>query len=228
MVGSNMNFESLERQDEFVYHVLAKHLEGPGFFLDVGCASPKGANNTYALENDLGWNGIAFDVGDVEVDENWSSIRKTPFVQVDATSEQFAQVLKNNVNAVVDYISLDVDAGGYYQVQDSFTGLVKTIEGLNLSHLVLPRILEAGVVFKCMTLEHEAFKWDTVVTFPTRSALEDLGYKMLFEDVCFEDGSAWEDWWINPEFIPVENIMSIATKGETYHECLDKLITFTE
>ena len=25
-----------------------------------------------------------------------------------------------------------------------------------------------------------------------------------------------------------ENIMSIATKGETYNECLDKLITFTE
>ena len=49
-----MNFESLERQDEFVYHVLAKHLEGPGFFLDVGCASPKGANNTMHWKMTLG------------------------------------------------------------------------------------------------------------------------------------------------------------------------------
>jgi len=228
MVGSGMNFESLERQDEFVYHVLGKHLKGPGFFLDVGCASPKGANNTYVFEKDLGWNGMAFDIGDVEADENWSGVRETPFVQVDATSEQFTQVLKNNVNTVVDYISLDVDAGGYYQVQDSFTGIVRTVEGLNLSHLVLPRILEAGIVFKCMTLEHEAFKWNTTVTFPTRSVLENLGYKILFEDVSFEDGNAWEDWWINPDFIPLKNIMSISTKGATYNKCLEKLITFTK
>ena len=50
---------------------------------------------------------------------------------------------------------------------------------------------------------------------------------MLFEDVSFEDGNAWEEWWIKPELIPVENIMSIKQKGKTFNECLDVLMKFT-
>ena len=224
-----VQFESMERQDEFVYHVLAKHLQKPGVFLDVGCNLPQGGNNTYALEKYLNWDGLAFDIGDIEADHHWSNARKSIFFQVDATTEVLTEILKNFLKEkTVDYISLDVDVGGRYRVADPFSGITHVIEGLNLSHHVLPRILEAGVSFKCMTLEHESFKWDNAITAPTRSRLEDLGYKMLFEDVSFDNGDAWEDWWIKPDLIPVDNIMSIYKKGSTFNECVDTLVEFTK
>ena len=224
-----VQFEGIERQDEFVYHVLGKHLKEPGIFLDVGCNLPQVGNNTYALEKYLDWDGLAFDIGDIEADHHWSDARKSTFFQVDATTEGLTEILKNNLEGkVVDYISLDVDVGGLYQDTDPFTGITRVIDGLNLSHLVLPRILEAGVSFKCMTLEHEAFKWNDTITAPTRNMLENLGYKTLFEDVSFDNGDAWEDWWIKPDLIPVDNIMSIYKKGSTFNECVNTLVEFTK
>ena len=224
-----VHFESMERQDEFVYHLLGKHLQEPGIFLDVGCNLPQGGNNTYALEKYLKWDGFAFDIGYIAANHQWSDMRKSTFFQVDATTEGLTEILKNNLKEkAVDYISLDVDVGGIYRVADPFSGITRVIEGLNLSHFVLPRIIDAGVSFKCMTLEHEAFKWDDTITGPTREILKTLGYKMLFEDVSFDSGDAWEDWWINPDLIPVDNIMSIYKKGSTFNECVDTLIKFTE
>lgn len=202
---------SCERQDEFVYHVLAKHLDTEGFFLDIACADPRDASNTYALEKYFGWSGIGFDIGNVEEDCNWSDHRQSTFCQVDATSPRLTQMLKDLVaDKIVDYISLDVDGGE-----------------TNYSAQALQRILDAGIQFKVMTLEHESFKHGSSVTAPTRQRLLDRGYQILFEDVCFEDGNAWEDWWIKPELIPVENIMGIKQKGKTFNECLDILMKFT-
>ena len=202
---------SLERQDEFVYHVLAKHLKSPGTFLDVGCATPVSANNTYILEKYLNWTGLAFDIGDVEADENWSKYRNTTFKQIDATSPEMTSYLQNLDNKVFDYISLDVDS---YDT--------------SYSAEALKRIMDAGIEFKVMTLEHESFKHGTSITKPTRDILHSKGYRMLFEDVSFEDENPWEDWWINPELIPIENIMNIYKKGATFNECINTLISFTE
>ena len=52
------------------------------------------------------------------------------------------------------------------------------------------------------------------------------GYVMLFEDVSFEDGNPWEDWWIKEDSIPMENIMDISKKGATFNECVDTLAEF--
>jgi hypothetical protein len=211
-----LNFDSFfgqyscERQDEFVYHLLAKHLKTPGFFLDVGCAGPCGANNTYVLEKYLQWEGLAFDIGDVEKDEGWHEHRRAKFYQVDATSKAFTTLLRNLVgNRIVDYISLDVDFGTRQH-----------------THLALQRIIDADVKFKIMTLEHEYFKYGDLVTYPTRKILKEKGYQMLFENVCFPDGpgrDGWEDWWIDPKLIPHENIMRIGGKNLIYHECIERV-----
>ena len=49
---------------------------------------------------------------------------------------------------------------------------------------------------------------------------------MLFEDVSFEDGNPWEDWWIKEDSIPIENIMDISKKGATYNQCIESLAEF--
>ena len=57
-----VEFHSLECQDKFVYALLGHKMAG--FFLDVGCQTPIGANNTYVFEQ-LGWTGLAFDRSDI-------------------------------------------------------------------------------------------------------------------------------------------------------------------
>ena len=213
--SSDLSFErhfSCERQDEFVYHVLAKHLKKPGYFLDVACNHPKDASNTYVLEKYLNWDGIGFDIGDVEKDFNWSNERSSPFIQIDATSKMFTKVLEKHVgDRIVDYISLDVDWAE-----------------VNFSGKALEKILDANIKFKVMTLEHESFKpfIRDRVTKPTRELLHGLGYVMLFEDVSFPDGNAWEDWWINPALMPHKNILDIKAVGLTYDQCVEAVKNF--
>jgi hypothetical protein len=203
-----------EKQDEFVYHLLGKHLSNPGFFLDVGCGHPKDGSNTYIFDKYLNWSGFAFDIGDVECDENWSESRTAQFYQVDATSERFTEILKEHVgNRVVDYINVDVDRGGTHIFAD----------------VALKRIMDSGIKFKVMTLEHEYFKYGELVTKPTREILNKMGYKILFKDVAFPTGpgrAGFEDWWVNPELLPDKEIMNIGGEGLVYHECVNRVKMF--
>tara|TARA_Y100000592_G_scaffold93380_1_gene156480 strand:+ start:64 stop:729 length:666 start_codon:yes stop_codon:yes gene_type:complete len=203
---------SCERQDEFICHLLASQPDyvynEPGYFLDIACGHPKDASNTYILENYYNWEGIGFDIGDVETDCDWSKHRESPFYQVDATTSKLTDLLKEHSPKEVDYISLDVDGT------------------TNLSAPVLERILDADIEFKAMTLEHEAFKYGRSICDATRAMLLMRGYVMLFEDVSFEDGTPWEDWWIKEDSIPIENIMDISKKGATYNQCIESLAEF--
>ena len=89
-------------QPDYVYNE-------PGYFLDIACGHPKDASNTYILENYYNWEGIGFDIGDVETDCDWSKHRESPFYQVDATTSKLTDLLKEHSPKEVDYISLDVD-----------------------------------------------------------------------------------------------------------------------
>ena len=204
---------SCERQDEFIYHLLAKHLEKPGTFLDIACGHPKNCSNTYVLEQSCGWSGLGFDIGDIEADCQWSEHRSSMFYKYAVTSSRFCDFLSafpNDFLSNIDYVSLDVDCGGE-----------------NYSAQALDKILQAGVKFKAMTLAHESFAHGDTVTLPSRTLLHAQGYAMLFEDVCFQNGEAWEDWWINPDLIPIENIMSIQSKGKSFNNCVEAVISLT-
>lgn len=193
---------SFENQDEFVNLLFDK--DG-GSFLDIACGHPTKGSNTYSLES-RGWMGIGFDIENCELN-GWSKIRKSPFFQLDATSENLAKSLRDNLkDKLVDYLSLDVDVGGCWMEK-------------NLSPAVLPRILDAGVSFKCATIEHESFKYGPSGRDYMRSLLLEKGYVMLFEDVSFHSGSPFEDWWINPLFFS-DDILSIKNKSINYEQAV--------
>jgi hypothetical protein len=78
-----------------------------------------------------------------------------------------------------------------------------------------------------MSLEHESFKYGDKIATPTRKLLRLHGYETLFEDVSFENGNLWEDWWIKPDLIPIKNIMDIRKVGATFNECIEALMEFT-
>ena len=206
MIKSN----SLECQDLFVYSLLGH--QKYGYFLDIGCQTPIDASNTYLFET-LGWSGLAFDRSDLTHWNNknveWYENRKTPRFLVDATTAEFTQILKDNVpkDTIVDYISLDIDDNG---------GKNYALEGLL-------RIINAGIIFKIMTLEHEAYKQpQPFVKNITRIILHTLGYRALFSDVIFPNGNSFEDWWINPKYFPTY-ISDFSRDNIVYTDCIKVL-----
>ena len=196
-----VDFYSYEQQDEFIVNIF--NLKRDGFFLDIGCAHPIIGNNTYTLDSVFGWKGFCFDLYNIipghwdlksnqPVNYGWSDVRKAPLMIMDATTPDFTEFLRNNVpkDLVVDYVSLDID-----------------IPGHNFSLMGLNRILDAGIKFKAVTLEHETYKWGNDISTNTRHKLEELGYVRLIENVRLwgggllpDEGVFSEDWWIHPQY----------------------------
>tara|TARA_B100000282_G_C31686103_1_gene469120 strand:- start:92 stop:682 length:591 start_codon:yes stop_codon:yes gene_type:complete len=194
-----MRFYGKEKQDMFAYYLIGDS----GTFLDIGCYHSFHWNNTAALE-EIGWNGLMFDIREKWVDMAKSS-RKSPVFLVDVSTDQFSSILSDNLESkCVDYISLDADEG---------------------SLGALHQILDNGFSFKCMTFEHDFYQNGDKLKAPSKEILERYGYKVLFENNKLDDGKIWEDWWINPEFFD-DDIFEIATNEEYYSKCVYKLMEY--
>jgi len=210
------SFHSLERQDEFVYALFGDMRDG--FFLDVSCQHPIEASNTCFFEQELGWSGLGFDWVNATHwtgPFNWEERRpKTKFIQMNVLTEEFTQALLDNVpkDRVVDYISLDVDT--------------ETPQGhINLGWQALTRMINGGVRFKVMTLEHEFYTQGENVRFPTRLLLESLGYRLLFPNVLLVPTSFYrqfEDWWIHPKYFR-DDIGNYGGENLDFNQCIERI-----
>jgi hypothetical protein len=207
-----MHIGSFEGQDSFIKYLFKENKNG--LFLDIACDDPIHGSNTYLLEQELNWDGFCFDLKDYNNNPfplskgKWNDNRKhSKFIMMDATSDDLTLFLKENIkDQVVDYISLDVDDRGIR----------------NLSHLVLPKILEAEIKFKSMTMEHEEFKHGDADINPIRENLMSKGYIMLFKNITFDTGEAFEDWWIDPIYFS-NDIISLKTENIYWKEAAEKI-----
>lgn len=205
-----VDFYSHEQQDEFIYNLFKQKQNGT--FLDIASGHPLIGSNTNTLEKSLGWTGYGFDICDNEKIHQWSQHRKTPFVQMDATSEQLTTFLKNTTNKTVDYISVDVDNAG-----------------TNLALQTLNRVLDAGIRFRAMTFEHECYTQGPAIRNQAAYLLESQGYIPLFSDVRHwtggisdDSGFTFEDWWVDPKEFDSATLAA-GGHGFYYYECIEAL-----
>ena len=205
----------------------------PNMFLDIGCGRPKYCNNTMLLEEN-GWEGICVDIEDFS--EEFKEKRKTPFYQLDTTSDEFIEKLKESfLRKFIQYISLDVDVAS-----------LATLENL----------LKNGFQFAFMTFEHDyhwaltyarrvaydkATEWGCEgrtreqvenCKFKSKSLLEQKGCSLLFENVSFHEKTTgdvlhpWEDWWINPSCFNYYHLLfleSLTSKNIHFKECYKRI-----
>lgn len=207
-----IEFHSHEQQDEFIFNLFFGKTNG--FFLDIACGHPIIGSNTYTLEKYNNWNGVGFDIGDVEKDLEWSRYRKSRFLQLDVTSQAMTNYLKATVpqGQIVDYISLDVDAAGR-----------------NLALPALETVLAAGIRFRAMTFEHESYIHGDRTRNRVAEILSSQGYIPLFEDVRLwaaglsdDTNSTFETWWIDPtQFNP--KVLEAKSSRLYYFQCVEKL-----
>jgi len=225
---------STEGQDKFVSNLLGPCPSGDssfgkrGYFLDVGCRHPVYCNNTFALEEELEWGGLLFDINVGPSYRRW--MRRRPhskIYKVDVESERFLHILKAESLPCVDYVSIDV-------------------EGASLQALC--NLLDAGIQFKVMTIEHNSYLDGINKTGQKghrqimRRLLFSEGYHLLFGDVLLgrkggrsklfhrKDGSRWrkpvgkpfEDWWVHPNFFN-EKVLNKGGSNLYWEECTKRV-----
>lgn len=181
-------------QDEFVDIVLDSQRQG--FYVDVGgaCDDHKNGSNTLMFE-ERGWDGIIID-GEPK---NRMAGRKCNFIEAFIGEESGMQALgkilkEQNVPQLVDYLSIDIEGQDYY---------------------ALKSFLNEGFEFKVATIEHNLYSrnpWVDAMKSNTFNILNSKGYVRLVENAGdrasledFHRGWAFEDWFINPKYITVED-----------------------
>jgi len=134
-------------------------------YIEIGAAGPIKINNTYLLEQNQ-FKGFSIELKDTKVIQ-WSdpAIRKNQIYCADAITFDYVQAAKdNNLSNHFGYLSCDIEPP------------VNTFAALK-------RVIEQGIVFDCITFEHDKYQseidYDPIVT----KYLLSKGYKVAVKDV---------------------------------------------
>ena len=183
-------------QDLFVLSVLDGKRDG--VFLDLGCNQPILANNTFLLESEFGWNGLA-----VDIDPAFFGLyvfRTCKTLAADCTRLDWDAVISLLGTASIDYLSLDLEPPA---------ATLECLRGIPFERI------EFGVI----TFEHDAYRAGYEVRPPSREILEENGYVRVCSDVKL-DGLQFEDWYCNPKLVDMERIKPIETTDREWQDVI--------
>ena len=189
-------------QDMFVL-TMTDGLEN-GSFLEVGAAIPVKRNNTYLLEKDFGWKGVA-----VELREDFATSYKAerPDIMVyqdDAIKLNYKEVLEQNYDSnIIDYLQLDIEPAR------------KTLE-------CLYQIPFDQYDFRVITFEHDHYVDVTRnVRDASRKYLKEKGYVMVVGDLSADGKSTFEDWWVHPKYVDLDILSKMRSRENSVKKSLD-------
>lgn len=154
-----------------------------GFYVELGSADPYTESNTFLLESEFGWTGLALEI-DKQVAENYNlSDRKNKCVNADALSFDYLSYFKeNNFPKTIDFLQIDIDGHD---------------DGNCLLALISLPMLQYR--FSTIIIEHDLSQ--NYKRYPMRDAqreiLSSLGYKLIGQTLS-------EDWWVDPKSVNQE------------------------
>lgn len=170
---SEIEFQSQIGQDRFVVDTLNNKRNGT--FLDVGACFYKQISNTFYLEKNLGWSGIAIDIEDKYRNEWLENRENTTFICGDATQIDYKKLCDDHdMGNVIDYLSLDLEPPDV-----TFNALLK--------------ILESGLKFRVITFETDFYRYKDTLE-PSRKILNEHGYELVVPGIQ-------DDFYVSREYI---------------------------
>lgn len=180
MIYHNSNSEA--GQESFVLTSL--HEKRNGFYVEIGAYHSKKTSNTYLLETEFGWEGVAFEILPECVSE-YNANRSNPCIEADATTFNYLEYFQsNNVPKQIDYLQLD-------------------IEPASNTLLALKQLPLNDYRFSVITFEHDLYfsPENLNVKLEQQEILKNLGYKLMVDNVkVYAQGyppREFEDWWID-------------------------------
>lgn len=162
-------------QDRWVFEISGQKRDGT--FLDIGADDGFTNSNTRGLE-EQGWRGLLVDIQFLPQ----IASRPSQFEICDAQTADWPKIIKRyGLPEYIDYLSLDVDES---------------------STASLERIMTTGIIFGCITCEHDAYRLGPGPREKQRLILSGLGYDLVCSDVIIEpgpgvpgQGGPFEDWY---------------------------------
>lgn len=180
---SNLTFKPFEGslsqafQESFVLNALSGKTGGT--FLEIGGADGLEASNTFQLESNFAWHGLAIE-WDPELHSKYIMNRNTSCLCVDATNWEAQSYLeKFEFSDQIDYLQIDIDPAAQS---------LKALYNLPFDKFR----------FSTITFEHDYYvTGNPSVRNDSRDFLRSHGYHLLVAGVETQ-GRNFEDWWIDP------------------------------
>ena len=162
------------------YTLTMLHEKQNGYYVELGSGDPEEGNNTWLLEKNYGWSGLAIDIEQGLADK-YNAERSNKCIAADALTFDYKKYFEeNDFPKVIDYLQIDIDGH-----QDSLC---------LLALLALPMLQYR---FRVITIEHDLsanFKLEAMRT-AQREILHSLGYKLSAQLDS-------EDWWVDEKELP--------------------------
>jgi hypothetical protein len=175
------NSKSSTFQESFVISMTQEKKNG--FYVELGSGDPYADSNTFLLESEFGWKGLALEINK-EVSEKYNlSDRNNKCINNDALSFDYLSYFKeNNFPKIIDFLQIDIDGHD---------------DGNCLLALIALPMLQYR--FSTIIIEHDLSQ--NYKRYSMRDAqrelLSSLGYKLIGQTLS-------EDWWVDPKSVNQE------------------------
>lgn len=180
-------------QESFVLSVTKEKRDG--YYVELGSADPYEESNTYLLESEFGWKGLALDIDKEMVQRYATSSRTNKSINHDALQFDYLSYFQaNNFPKTIDFLQIDIDGHD---------------EGKCLLALLSLPMLQYR--FSVIIIEHDLcqnFK-NAPMRDAQREILHSLGYKLIGQTMS-------EDWWVDPTSIDQSDYMFELFSGKPY------------
>lgn len=166
-------------QDYFVLEML-DHLS-EGSFVEIGAYHSKDLSNTYMLEVEYGWQGLALEIDPSRAAE-YAKKRFSDCLVVDATQVNYRDQFKRyGLPTRIDYLQLDIEPAE------------QTLRALKALPLDDYR-------FSVITYETDVYVTGSGPQDEAFEILSDFGYTRVVKNVAFQ-GNPFEDWYVDRDFV---------------------------
>jgi hypothetical protein len=179
-------------QDLFVLSVLKGKRNGT--YIEIGAGPYKITSNTYILEKQFDWKGVAVELNPGFFNDHKNN-RSHHIEFVDGTKVNYADLLVRGgiAETLIDYVSLDLDGDA-------------TLNAL----YNLPFDTHK---FAVITYEHDCYICGPEYREKSREFLQSKGYTLLVSNIEEAPGIYFEDWWVNPGVVDNETINKMRSDG---------------
>jgi hypothetical protein len=182
-------------QDIFTLSVLDGKRNGT--YLEIGGADGIGINNTYLLESQYDWTGLAFEW----LEPGWQSYvskRKNPCLMEDATKADYAKLFVDyNFPNQIDFLQVDIEPA--QQTLDSLKAIPH--DKYRFSVICFETAIYLGQ--------------DPHVQQEQIDLLDSLGYVMVAKNVSNVGNDPFEDWWVDPNAVDMGRLSPYFDGGFT-------------
>jgi hypothetical protein len=198
-------------QDMFVLSML--NGKRSGTFLEIGAFDPIEISNTYLLEKDFQWSGLAIDI-ELGVEDEFKKYRTCDFYTGDAVTADYKHLLRSTFSDLkrIDYLCIDIEPRS------------QTLECLK--NLPLEDYRFSVITYETDFYSTESSIEDAIkIRNESRQILLDYGYLLIGKGIaCSGPMDVFEDWYIDPTVIP-EEIYSRVINTEEFNDSGERFLT---